>query len=181
MHLTGKHINYFHICHRKLWLFDHGLSFQQDHAHVQDGLLLHETAYPQRAKRYREIQLDGIKIDFYDPVDRVVHEIKRSPKMHAASVAQLQYYLRVLERHGVASPTGLLEYPKIRRTETVVLTEADRAAIETWEAGVAEVTRRPQCPPVLDKPICRQCSYYDFCYAGEEAPDPALRSHRNNR
>ena len=98
MHLTGKHINYFHICHRKLWLFDHGVSFQQTHEHVQDGTLLHLTAYPQRAKRFREVQLGGIKIDFYDPVDRVVHEIKRSDKMEAASVAQLQYYLRVLER-----------------------------------------------------------------------------------
>ena len=53
MHLTGKHINYFHICHRKLWLFDHGVSFQQTHEHVQDGTLLHLTAYPQRAKRFR--------------------------------------------------------------------------------------------------------------------------------
>ena len=81
--------HYYHICRRKLWLFDSGISFQQEHAHVQDGLLLHETAYPQRANRYREIQLDGIKLDFYDPVDRVVHEIKHSARMEKASVAQL--------------------------------------------------------------------------------------------
>ena len=167
MHLTGKHINYFHICHRKLWLFDHGVSFQQTHEHVQDGTLLHLTAYPQRAKRFREVQLGGIKIDFYDPVDRVVHEIKRSDKMEAASVAQLQYYLRVLERHGVTGPTGVLEYPKLRRTQAVALTEADRAAVEVWEAGVAEVVGRPQCPTVINKPLCKQCSYYDFCYCGE--------------
>ena len=55
-----------------------------------DGTLLHQTAYPQRAQRYREIQIEGIKIDFYDPQARVVHEIKRSTKMEAASVAQLQ-------------------------------------------------------------------------------------------
>jgi CRISPR-associated exonuclease Cas4 len=167
MRITGKHVNYYHICHRKLWLFHNGLSFQQDHANVQDGLLLHETAYPQRAKRFREIQLDGIKIDFYDPVDRVVHEIKRSNKMEGASKAQLQYYLRVLERHGVDQPTGLLEYPKIRRVEPVTLTDEDRAAIEAWEAGIAEVVSRRQCPPVINKPICKQCSYYDFCYSGE--------------
>lgn len=167
MHLTGKHINYYHICHRKLWLFDSGLSFQQDNAHVQEGTLLHLTAYPQRAKRFREIQLDGIRIDFYDPVDRVVHEIKRSNKLEDASVAQLQYYLRVLERHGVPGPTGVLEYPKLRRTQKVVLTDADRAAIDTWEAGVAEVASRPQCPPVINKPFCKQCAYYEFCYVAE--------------
>ena len=167
MHLTGKHINYYHICHRKLWLFHHGLSFQHTHDNVQDGTLLHLSAYPQRAKRFREIQLDGVKIDFYDPVDRVVHEIKRSQKMDPASRAQLQYYLRVLERHGVAGPTGVLEYPTLRRTETVVLTETDRAAVETWEAGVADVVTQPRCPPVINKPFCQQCSYYEFCYAAE--------------
>lgn len=25
MHLTATHINYFHICHRKLWLFANGI------------------------------------------------------------------------------------------------------------------------------------------------------------
>lgn len=167
MRITGKHINYYHICHRKLWLFDSGISFQQEHANVQDGSLLHETAYPQRAARFREIQIEGIKIDFYDPHERVVHEIKRSDKMEPASIAQLQYYLLVLERHGVQGPTGILEYPKIRRTQTVVLTAADRVAIETWEAGVADITTREQCPPVINKSFCKQCAYYDFCYVGE--------------
>ncbi|MDO7876345.1 CRISPR-associated protein Cas4 [Hymenobacter sp. ASUV-10] len=167
MHLTGKHINYYHICHRKLWLFHSGISFQQTHANVADGTLLHETAYPQRAKRYREVQLDGIKIDFYDPQERVVHEIKRSNKLEHASIAQLQYYLRVLERHGIENPTGLLEYPKIRRTERVVLTDADRAAIEQWEAAIEQLVNLPSCPPVINKPFCKQCSYYEFCYVSE--------------
>jgi CRISPR-associated exonuclease Cas4 len=167
MHITGKHINYYHICHRKLWLFANGLSFQQDNEQVQDGTLLHLSAYPQRARRFREVQLGGIKIDFYDPVDKVVHEIKRSQKMEEASVAQLKYYLRVLEQHGVVGPTGVLEYPKLRRTQEVALTGQDRAAIEAWEAGVAEVVARSQCPPVINNPFCKNCAYYEFCYVHE--------------
>lgn len=167
MRITGKHINYYHICHRKLWLFHHGISFQQTHDNVADGILLHETAYPQRAQRYREIQIEGIKIDFYDPHAQVVHEIKRSNKMEPASIAQLQYYLLILERHGVENPTGLLEYPKIRRTETVVLTEADRTAIGQWEAAIAQLVEQPTCPPTINKPFCKNCSYYDFCYVAE--------------
>ena len=167
MHITGKHINYYHICHRKLWLFHNGISFQHTHEHVADGSLLHQTAYPQRAARYREIQLDGIKIDFYDPQDRVIHEIKRSDKLEHASVAQLQYYLCVLERNGVEGPTGILEYPKLRQTQTVVLTDADRAAIPQWEAGVERIVTAAECPPTINKPLCKQCSYYDFCYVGE--------------
>ncbi|HEX8426383.1 CRISPR-associated protein Cas4 [Hymenobacter sp.] len=167
MHITGKHINYYHICHRKLWLFHHGISFQQTHENVADGSLLHQTAYPQRAARYREIQIDGIKIDFYDPQDRVIHEIKRSDKLEHASVAQLQYYLCVLERHGVPEPTGLLEYPKLRQTQTVALTDADRAAIPQWETDVERIVTAAGCPPVINKPLCKQCSYYEFCYVGE--------------
>jgi CRISPR-associated exonuclease Cas4 len=56
---------------------------------VADGNLLHQTAYPQRAQRYREIQIEGIKIDFCDPHERVAHEIKGSNKLEDASVAQL--------------------------------------------------------------------------------------------
>jgi len=167
VHLTGKHINYYHICHRKLWLFDHGVSFQQTHDNVADGSLLHETAYPQRAARYREVQFGGIKIDFYDPQTRTVHEIKRSDKLEAASIAQLKYYLVVLERHGVVGPTGLLEYPKLRRTLPVALTATDRAAVAEWEAGAAAITSRAECPTVINKPLCKNCSYYEFCYAGE--------------
>lgn len=167
MHITGKHVNYYHICHRKLWLFHHGISFQQTHANVADGSLLHQTAYPQRAQRYREIQIDGIKIDFYDPHERVIHEIKRSDKLEHASIAQLQYYLYVLERHGVVGPTGILEYPKIRQTQTVALTDADRAAIPEWEVGIEQVVTADDCPPVINKPLCRQCSYYEFCYVAE--------------
>jgi CRISPR-associated exonuclease Cas4 len=43
MGITGKHINYYHICHRKLWLFHNGISFQQTHDNVADGMLLHQT------------------------------------------------------------------------------------------------------------------------------------------
>lgn len=167
MRITGKHVNYYHICHRKLWLFHHGISFQQTHDNVADGTLLHQTAYPQRAQRYREIQIEGIKIDFYDPHDRVVHEIKRSNKLEEASVAQLQFYLLTLERHGVVEPTGLLEYPKIRRVEKVVLTEADRLAIAEWEVVIEQLVAQETCPPVINKPFCKNCSYYDFCYSGE--------------
>lgn len=167
MHLTGKHINYYHICHRKLWLFHNGISFQHTHDNVADGSLLHQTSYPQRAARYREVQLDGIKIDFYDPQDRVIHEIKRSDKLEHASIAQLQYYLYVLERHGVQEPTGLLEYPKLRQTQTVTLTDADRVAIPQWELAIEQLVSQPDCPPVINKPLCKQCSYYEFCYVAE--------------
>lgn len=166
MPLTGKHINYYHICHRKLWLFHHGISFQHTHENVQDGTLLHLSAYPQRAKRFREIQFDGIKIDFYDPLDKVIHEIKRSDKMPAASEAQLKYYLLVLERHGIPGATGVLEYPRQRRTQTVTLADGDRAELLAAETAIVKIVETAY-PPVINKPFCKQCAYYEFCYVSE--------------
>ena len=32
---------------------------------VYDGKLIHENSYPQRAERYQEVEIAGIKIDFY--------------------------------------------------------------------------------------------------------------------
>jgi len=60
MHLTATHINYYHICHRKLWLFSNGINLEQTSNTVADGKLLYETSYPQRAKKYSAIELSAI-------------------------------------------------------------------------------------------------------------------------
>ena len=51
---------------------------------VLEGRLIHEDSYPQRSGKYEEIELDGIKVDFYDPKRKVIHEIKKSNKVEAA-------------------------------------------------------------------------------------------------
>lgn len=166
-HVTGKHVNYYHICHRKLWLFEHGISMQHGSEAVADGSLLHETAYPGRAERWREIQIAGIKIDFYDPERKIVYEIKRSRALEEAQVAQLKFYLYVLEQHGVEGPAGVLSFPKQRRTREVELTDEDRGAIPGWEADIRRIVADERCPALLCKPVCTGCSYYEFCYSGE--------------
>jgi CRISPR-associated exonuclease Cas4 len=134
---------------------------------VAEGKLIHETVYPQRAERYREIELDGVKIDFYDPHNKVVHEIKKSDKAEEAHVAQVKYYLYILEKNGVQGATGLLEYPKLRQTNPIQLSDADRQLIEHWLAAIQTILASEQCPPRLPISKCRQCSYFDFCWSGE--------------
>jgi CRISPR-associated exonuclease Cas4 len=167
MHITATLINLYHICKRELWLHAHGIRMEHTSYTVYEGKLIHETVYPQRAERYREIELGGVKIDFYDPHNKVVHEIKKSDKAEAAHVAQVKYYLYVLEQHGVTGATGILEYPKLRQTDRVYLDEQDRQDIERWLTDIRQILARETCPPRLNKPLCKQCSYYDFCYAGE--------------
>lgn len=168
MTITATLISYLHTCRRKLWLHAHEIRMEHTSEIVAEGKLIGETTYERRAEKYTQVELDGIKIDFYDPKNKVVHETKRGRAMESAHRAQVQYYLYKLRQHGVTDATGLIEYPDLKKTEPVpMLTDADIAAIETWEADIERIVAQAQCPPVINKPICKQCSYYDFCYSTE--------------
>ncbi len=168
MQITGTHFNYYQVCKRKLWLFANGINMEQTSDLVYDGKLIHETSYPQRSGRYEEVELNGIKIDYYDAWNKVIHEIKRSDKVEPAHEWQVKYYIYVLERNGVKGVTGLLEYPMLRQTTKVELTDADRQKIVEMKKEITEIIRSDDCPPVIHSKICKSCSYYDFCYVEEK-------------
>jgi len=46
--ITGTHISYYLVCHRKLWLFSHEIRMEHTSDLVSEGRLIHETSYPQR-------------------------------------------------------------------------------------------------------------------------------------
>ena len=98
MQITGTYFNYYLVCHRKLWLFANNIQMEHTNDAVTEGKLIHETSYPQRPDRYEEIQIEGIKIDFYDAKNRVIHEIKKSSKLHEAHIWQLKYYIYVFRK-----------------------------------------------------------------------------------
>jgi len=168
MTMTGTHFNYYQVCKRKLWLFANGINMEHTSDLVYDGKLIHETSYPQRPERYEEIEIDGIKIDYYDARNKVIHEIKRSDKVEPAHEWQVKYYIYVLERMGVKDVTALLEYPTLRQTTKVELTNNDRQKIIEMEKEIERIIRFDDCPPVLHSKICKSCSYYDFCFVKEE-------------
>ncbi|MCB0649920.1 MAG: CRISPR-associated protein Cas4 [Saprospiraceae bacterium] len=167
MHTTGTQISYLHLCPRKLWLFANGLNMEHHSDLVAEGRMIHEHSYPQRAAKWQEIAIEGIKIDHYDAQRRVVREVKKSPKKEEVHIAQLKYYLFVLERNGIEVERGLLEYPKMRSTEEVMLTDADRKIIPQWESEVSRIVHQPDCPPLVKKGICSKCAYYEFCFVEE--------------
>lgn len=168
MLITGTHFNYYLICHRKLWLFANGITMEHTSEAVYQGKLIHENSYQQRSERFKEIEIGGIKIDWFDSKNNVVHEIKKSDKKEEAHIWQVKYYLFVLEQHGV-NATGLLEYPKLRKTQEVLLTQPDRQYIEEARQKIAGIVEADTCPKKLPKTKCRNCSYFDFCYANEES------------
>ena len=164
---TGTHFNYYQLCHRKLWLFANGINMEHTNDTVYDGKLIHEGSYPQRSERMEEIAIEGVKVDYFDAKRRVIHEIKRSNKVEKAHEWQVKYYIHVFERNGIEGCTGLLEYPTIRQTQSVVLTEEDREEIQRMEKDIISIIESDMCPPLEKKRICKSCSYYDFCFTTE--------------
>jgi len=135
---------------------------------VASGKLLHETVYPQRPGRWRELAVAGIKIDFYEPHLGIVHETKRSRAFKESHVWQLRYYLLVLRRAGLRAEMGILEYPMLRRTEEVLLTDEDIRSLEQAEADIVTLLADEHVPDKLAPSRCSNCSYFDFCHASED-------------
>jgi len=167
MQLTGTHFNYYFICHRKLWLFSQGIYMEQTSELVDEGRLIHETAYPRRSSKYQEVEMDGIKIDYFDPARKEIHEVKKSNKMEEAHRWQLKYYLYIMEKNGFEGLSGLLEYPVLHKTEKVFLSQPDREEIIVILKHIREITQSNTCPEKQKLSICRKCSYEDFCWSGE--------------
>lgn len=168
MVLTGTYFNYFQVCKRKLWLFANGITMEHTSDLVYEGKLIHEDSYPQRSSKYEEIEIDGIKVDFYDAINKVIHEIKKSNKIEVAHEWQLKYYIYVFERNGIEGVSGILEYPVLRKKENVILSDIDREQIIEMENDIIQIIESDTCPSLEKKRVCKNCSYVDFCYSGEE-------------
>jgi len=167
MPITGTHFNYYNVCKRKLWLFANGISMEHSSDLVYEGKLIHEQSYPQRPERYEEIEIDGIKLDFYDSRNKIIHEIKKTDKMETAHEWQLKYYIYILEQNGIEGVTGILEYPVLRQTEKVFLSDDDRVQISKIKNDIEFIVNSDSCPDINKTRVCKLCSYYDFCFSNE--------------
>lgn len=165
--ITGTQFNYNQVCKRKLWLFSNGINMEHTSDLVYDGKLIHEDSYPQRSERYEELEIDGCKIDFYDARNKIIHEIKRSDKVEQAHEWQVKYYIYILEQNGLTGVTGILEYPTLRHTVKVYINDDDRKKIEEMKRNITEIIQSDVCPSIINAKICKNCSYYEFCYVKE--------------
>lgn len=181
MTITATLVNILNICHRELWLHANGIRMEHTSEIVAEGKLIGLESYPQRAERYTEIKVSAqfphpspqpislaAKIDFFDPASGVVHEIKKSNAKEHAHVAQVQFYLYVLHLNGIAANYGLLEYPKLRLTERVSLTPTDQQLLEAQILKTYEIANCEFCPDRLPVSKCKSCSFFEFCWVGEE-------------
>jgi len=60
--------------------------------------------------------------------------------------------------------SGRIDYPLIRRTQTVELSVDDEAQLERMLDDIVKINERELPPPVIKANICKSCSYYELCY-----------------
>jgi CRISPR-associated exonuclease Cas4 len=166
--ITATHIAYFFVCNRKLWLYANGVEMEHFSELVLEGRQIHKEAYPRRAANFVEIQLDGIKIDFFDSRARIVHETKRGRAIEIAHIAQIQYYLFKLWNWGIKDATGIIEYPELRRKQQVdALDVVMLETIRSWEKEIVKTVGAPECPIIPENSNCRNCAFFDLCHITE--------------
>jgi CRISPR-associated exonuclease Cas4 len=158
--ITGVKINYLYVCERKLWLFDRNIALEKESDKVLLGKVLADYAYPREKKK--EILIDNlINIDIVGEDE--IREVKYSNRLKTADRIQLLYYLYYLKRLGVKK-RGILNYPKQRKREEVILTkEAEKEVIAALKR-VKEIISLPNPPPPQKLPYCKKCAYYEFCW-----------------
>ena len=169
---TGTHINYYFICHRKLWLFSRGVQCEMESDAVRMGRHIHETSYERENK---EIAIDGrIALDWFDEKRGVVHEVKKSDKMEEAHEWQICFYLWYLKQKGMTVATaehdkgitGELNYPLLKSKKTVILTpERERELTGKIIPDIEAILAVEEMPGITEWKVCRVCAYGELCFA----------------
>jgi len=157
--LNGTQLNYYFVCKRKLWLFSHDITFESSSELVSLGRLVHKDSYKRKKK---EIRIGDISIDHIDK--DVIHEVKKSDKIHEAHEFQLLYYIYCLKKLGVHK-TGILDYPKLKKIVKVVLTQQKQRLLESVICDTSDVINAKRPPPAEYKPICDKCAYAEYCWS----------------
>ncbi len=159
--ITGLMVYYYEVCKRKLWYFVNEIQLEENNSNVILGKLLEENTYIRDEKK---INIDGvINIDFIRS-KKILHEIKKSNSIEPASLLQVQYYLYYLEKKGLIGLKGILDYPLLKQTVEVNLTNKDRENLDNIIIGIKEILRK-ESPPALEKNgICKKCAYFDLCF-----------------
>lgn len=142
---------------------------------VYEGKLLHENSYEQRPQNHQEMMLSATynnielfgRVDFYDGKNKIIHEIKKSDKVETAHEWQVKYYTWLFQLNGIQGVKGIIEYPKLRKTETVELSGKDITELQQCVTEIQKIIGNPECPPVIHSKLCKSCSYYEFCYVRE--------------
>jgi CRISPR-associated exonuclease Cas4 len=70
-----------------------------------------------------------------------------------------------LKNKGIKVSHGIIHYPKAKRIQRVDFEKKDEEIIENALNNIERVIHLSNPPPVIHKPYCKKCAYFEYCYA----------------
>ena len=159
--VTGVMVYYYFVCKRKLWFFCHQINMESGNEDVMLGKILDDNSY-QRDDKHINID-DVINIDFIREA-KELHEVKKSRAAEEAGVWQIKYYLYYLQKRGVDDLKGKIDYPLLKKTMEVELTDEDKNEIERILGEISEIKCAELPPALAESKLCKKCAYFDLCF-----------------
>jgi len=160
MKVTGVMIQYYVACKRELWFFANQINMNYDNEDINIGRHIHEKSFSREKKN---INLGNIAFDFIKTGNHnTIFEIKKSSKLEEPVRYQLYYYLWNAKKMG-KEMDGVLVYPKEKKREKITLTPEKAEEIENMIHDIKRIVSEPHPPPVVMKPYCKGCTYYELC------------------
>lgn len=163
MRVNGTLINYYFHCKRQCYLHGNRLNLEDNSENVKIGRAIHEEK--ESKSKNSELEIDNIKIDKL--TNEYLVEIKKSDADVDASKWQLLYYLKVLKDKGIERKGKLEFVEKNKGNNKVLYFELNDELLKELDKYVYEIDtllQSNEIPPVLNKPKCKKCAYYEYCY-----------------
>lgn len=161
--VNGTLVNYYFHCKRQCYLHGNNINLEDNSESVKIGKAIHEQK--KEESKNSEIAIENIKIDKIS--SEYLTEIKKSDADINAAKWQLLYYLKVLQDKGIYRK-GKLEFVEKNKTKTKImyfeLNENIENELKVYISNIKELILSDEIPEVLNKPKCKKCAYYEYCY-----------------
>ncbi len=163
MKITGTMVNYYFHCKRQCWLFANRVNLEDNSENVRIGKVLHELKAEKVKKS--EVAIESIRIDKI--TDDYLIEIKKSDADVEAVKWQTLYYLKTLKYKGIERK-GKVEFIEKNKQDKkilyVELTKEKEIELDKRLEEIQTYVEGDQVAGVLNKPKCKKCAYYEYCY-----------------
>lgn len=127
------------------------------------GKVLHELK-AQKGKN-TELSIDHIKIDKL--TEDYLVEVKKSDADLNAVTWQVLYYLSILKNKGIERKGKIEVIERMKEAHKihyVELTEEKEIELTELTDKIKELINQDSMPAPIDKPTCKKCAYFEYCY-----------------
>ena len=76
---------------------------------------------------------------------------------------QVKYYLYYLQKRGVSGLKGKIDYPLLKKSVIVELSEKDVEILERIIIEITDIKHQEILPVSGNSKLCKKCAYYDLC------------------